>query len=273
MTVAERLPPSLQYGLRLARRLSRGPWRLHTLIVVWAFPWIPIGVRQRLAWIRVTLPSGSRRRFWFEDLTQAQALAEVLIDGDYDIPLDRKVRTIVDLGANAGQSSIFLRDRYPQASILAVEADPDTARLAAWNLRTDPNATVSVAAVTDHDGTVPFTRLPGYSWGSNVVSAWSSSDSPTVSVRSATLGTLLAEHSLDTVDLLKVDIEGAEIMALTSDASLARVDCVVGEVHPSLLGIPADEAMRMFQEHGGFDRGWMHRDRVFVLQRNSADSH
>lgn len=270
MTFGERLPPSLQYALRLARRLSRGPWRLHTLLVVWAFPWIPVRLRRRLAWIRVTLPSGRRRRFWFEDLTQAQALGEVLIDGDYDVPLDRKVRTIVDLGANAGQASIFLRDRYPQASILAVEADPDTARLTAWNLRTDPNVTVLVAAVTDHDGTVTFTRLPGHSWGSNVLSAWSSPDSIKVSVRSATLGTLLAEHSLDAVDLLKVDVEGAEIMALTSDASLARVDCVVGEVHPSLLGISADEAMRMFQEHGGFDRGWMHRDRVFVLQRNSG---
>lgn len=251
----------------MARLLSRGPWRAHTVLVVWAFPWIPVTLRRRLAWIRITLASGHSRRFWFEDLTQLQALREVLIDGDYAIAIDREVRTIVDLGANAGQASIFLRDRYPRATILAVEADPRTASLAAWNLRTDPDTTVLVAAITDHDGNVTLTRLPDHSWGSNIFSAWSSPDSPRISVRGITLGTLLKEHHLHEVDLLKIDVEGAEVMALTTDTSLERMNCVVGEAHPSILGMTATAAMQIFRNHGRFDRGWLHREFVFVLQR------
>jgi FkbM family methyltransferase len=257
----------LRLALYLARHLTRGIWRWHGFVVLALVDRMSSRSRERWAWLRLTLPSGSRRRFYLGDFSQAQALAEVLIHGDYDVSTETDVRTIVDLGANAGQASMLLRDRFPHALIVAVEPDPDTARIAARNLNGGASTRVIAAAVTDRDGTTPFTRLTKWSWGSNVFAAWSSSDAPELEVRSVRLGTLLDEQGIERVDLLKVDVEGAELIALTSDNGLDRVQWVIGELHPSVLGMPAGEALRTLQAHGRFPRAWMHGEFVFVLAR------
>jgi hypothetical protein len=100
-----------------------------------------------------------------------------------------------------------------------------------------------------------------------VFAAWGSSDAPQVEVRSLRLGTLLDEQGIERVDLLKVDVEGAELMALTSDDGLDRVRWVIGELHPSVLGMPPSEALAILQAHGRFPRAWMHGEFVFVLAR------
>jgi FkbM family methyltransferase len=255
------------YALSAARRVTRGVWRAHAIVVVLVAALLRGELRRRRAWLRITLPSGAARRFWFADLSQVVALGEVLVDGDYDIVVEPEPTTIVDLGSNAGQASMFLRDRYPRASIIAVEADPQIAALTARNLGQD--ATVVSAAVSDHDGSATLTRVTGSSWASTLLSmSGDSHGTERLEVRAVTLGTLLREQGLGEVDLLKVDVEGAELIALTSDDALAQVRCVVGEVHPSLLGISAQEAMRRLQDHGAFDRGWLHRPRVVVLARD-----
>ena len=258
----------LRAALRLARSLTRGAWKVHAFLVLAALLLCGDHVPRRLAWLWISLPSGAERRFWVRDFTQAQALAEVLFEQDYGMPIDGPVRTIVDLGANAGRAAVYLHDRFPDASILAVEADPDTARLAARNTAADPRTEVVAAAVTDHDGTVTFTRLPGHSWGSNVFSAWSGPDSPRLEVRSVMLGTLLRQHGIDHVDVLEIDVEGAELQALTTDQTLAHVTTVIGELHPAILQMPADDALGVLQRHGGFERAWLHREFIFALSRS-----
>jgi len=252
-------------ALRIARRLTRRGWRLHAFAVICLYPVIPARARGATCRLRITLPSGASRWFWFTDLTQVSALREVLIERDYDVELSRPVRTIVDLGANAGQASLFLHDRYPEARILAAEPDPQIASLAARNLR--GIADVIPVGVADRDGTMEFTRVLDLSWGSALGPARYELPSEHLSVPTMTLGTLLREHRLDRIDLLKVDVEGAELTALTSDDSLQWVRCLIGEVHPWLIGMTAPEALERLREHGGFDRGWMHRERIVALVR------
>jgi FkbM family methyltransferase len=262
----------LRLALYLARHLSRGGWQVHAFAVLAALPWLPRRARPRLAWVRATVPSGAARRFYLGDFSQAEALAEVLIHGDYDIQVDGDVRTIVDLGANAGQAALLLRDRFPDALIVSVEADPEVARLAARNLSGDPRLRVVDAAIADHDGSVVLTRLARWSWGSNVFANWASADNHGIVVRSLRLGTLLADHGLDEVDLLKIDVEGAELQALTSDDAVRRVHRVVGEVHPSVLQMPAAEAVELIRRHGGFVRSQMRGDYVFELTREPSSA-
>ena len=243
-------------------------WRVHTALAVAYLTWRPSS-HLSAVWVMVGLPSGAMRRFYLTDATQAAALVEVFVMGDYDVPIDPPVSSIVDLGANAGQATLYLHDRFPDAAILAVEANPLTARVAARNFRGDLKVTVVCTAVTDHDGTAEVISTPGDSWASSVTAARTDEIRGMV-VSSVKLGSLLAEHSIDSVDLLKVDIEGSEVLALTSDAALERVRCVIGEIHPSVLNRPVDAVLKEFQGHGGFDQAWLHRPRVFVLRRRSV---
>lgn len=89
--------------------LAGGLWRLHSLLVLL---WLTPGQRSPWpVWMGITLPDGAKRRFYVTDISQAKALLEVFVDRDYDVPLDGEFSSIVDLGANAGQSAVYLRNR------------------------------------------------------------------------------------------------------------------------------------------------------------------
>ena len=62
-----------------------------------------------------------------------------------------------------------------------------------------------------------------------------------VTVETRTLDDLMADFSLDELDLLKIDIEGAEFEVLRSFSGLDRTHAVVGEVHLDLMEQSLDE--------------------------------
>jgi hypothetical protein len=58
---------------------------------------------------------------------------------------------------------------------------------------------------------------------------------------------LLHELGIDRVDLLKIDVEGAEDEVLRSFEGLAHVSAVVGEIHPNLVD-DASALVRLLEE-------------------------
>jgi FkbM family methyltransferase len=148
------------------------------------------------------------------------------------------IRTVIDLGANIGLSSIYFLAHYPAARALAVEPDPQNYILLTENLAsyvTQKRATVVQGALWASDGPVIFERpsAPGHVNQGAVVGpvAGDASDRQFV-VPGWTMPTLMTRAGFDRVDLLKVDIEGGEEHLFTGDASwLDRVGCLAVEFH------------------------------------------
>jgi FkbM family methyltransferase len=131
---------------------------------------------------------------------------------------------IIDAGGNIGVSAIWFKQAYPNAKLTVYEADPALAALLAQNLAAAGVTDVDVqnAAVWDKDGTVSFDNR-GHDKG--MVST-----NGTVQVRAVDL----ALHLPERVDLLKLDVEGAEyaiIQRLTETGTIARVQNLVAEFH------------------------------------------
>jgi len=117
---------------------------------------------------------------------------------------------ILDCGANVGLASMYFKREYPNASITAFEADPAIAEICRRNLATLPAPSVDVhaAAVWTSCGTVEFICE-----GSD--SGAIASLEPSVNGRHATVPAIrLADWLTERIDLLKVDIEGAELPVL-----------------------------------------------------------
>lgn len=131
--------------------------------------------------------------------------------------LVRKESTVLDLGGNRGAFSTGVARRYGWRTV-AVEPTP---ALASY-LR-GCGVEVLEVAVTDQDGSTTFTfdpshELTGSVLGTEVVGAIMSDERArdTITVPTVSLATLLKAHG--PVDLVKVDIEGAELdMLLTAD--------------------------------------------------------
>jgi FkbM family methyltransferase len=87
-----------------------------------------------------------------------------------------------------------------------------------------------------------------------------------VTVKGVTLETIAATHLPDGSFSLVCDIEGAEVQALVNTATLARIETVIVERHPRVVGADADDAMHQRLLASGLRERWNQGD-VWVYQR------
>ena len=136
---------------------------------------------------------------------------------------------ILDCGANIGAASLYFKRRYPGARVTAYEADPELYAMTKRNLERNRAADVEVvhAALWTSTGHVTF-RAEGSDSG--MVDGLSGAvDAAGVSVPSLRMRDVLERER---VDLLKLDIEGAEGAVLADcEPVLDRVNAIVMDVH------------------------------------------
>lgn len=141
---------------------------------------------------------------------------------------DEPAPRIIDCGANIGLASLYYKRRYPRARLTAVEADPALAAVCERNLTRSglTDFDVLAAAAWTSGGTVQFI-CEGTDSGS-VASVGSS-----VKGAIRTVPAMRLRDQLDgSVDLLKVDIEGAELQVLEDCADrLHHVRAIALDVH------------------------------------------
>ena len=159
-------------------------------------------------------------------------LYEVLARGAYRIDEallnPARVRTVIDAGANVGLASLYLASRYRNARILAIEPNPDNFALLSANVAAETRIVPIAAAVTAKPGEQVFIASGGRSSHLKMNRAGKGT-----AVRGLSISELAADHRLSRIDLLKIDIEGAEREVFAEAGFLERTDVVVAELHGS----------------------------------------
>lgn len=168
--------------------------------------------------------------------TELSVLSEVALDDIYAEADAIPAKTIVDLGANVGLATLRLLATHPEARITAVEADPVLAAKLRENVKGLP-VTVIAAAIAGSSGERTFYRSDSVSWG-NSLDHLDPVQTP-VQVPAISLADLFGSEGIETVDLLKVDVEGAE-WEIFRDGVPSQVEAIVGEVHAKGEHAPAD---------------------------------
>jgi FkbM family methyltransferase len=136
---------------------------------------------------------------------------------------------ILDCGANVGLASLYFHRRYPQARITAYEADPALYRLLRTNLDANGAGAVGAhhAAVWTEAGTLTF-QCEGSDSGM-IGSLPGAVEGRATAVPSVRLRDLI---EAEPIDLLKLDIEGAEDLVLADcEPALDRVKALVMDLH------------------------------------------
>jgi FkbM family methyltransferase len=176
------------------------------------------------------VPRQSRHRIYLRiDTSDFCAYRDVLIfkSKSYDpgIP-DFSPHTIVDVGAHIGMASILFALKYPSARIIAVEPEP--ANFAALVRNTAPYKMITPiqAALWREDGEVTI----GAS-GAHPKGAFQIVQNGGRRVRAISMDTLMGETGIRSIDLLKVDIEGAEIEVFESCPWITNVQVIAIELH------------------------------------------
>jgi FkbM family methyltransferase len=156
--------------------------------------------------------------------------AKVFLDRDYaDLPAREPVRLVVDAGANTGCSTVFLAAAFPDADVVAIEADPANYDLLVRNVRAHPRIKPVHAAVWGRR--TPLV-LDNHEWGEMAVQAHEAPDDESA-VPVVTMPDVLEQSGHDAIDVLKMDVECAEreIFGAPDRAWLDHVGLITIELH------------------------------------------
>lgn len=139
-----------------------------------------------------------------------------------------RMETVVDLGANVGLTTQFFAQFFPEARYVCVEPNPANTKVLRRNVAwLGTRAEVIEAAVTDYSGQTAFDDAQP-SYDGHIAPAGQTGRM----VRCCTLEEIVTSCGLDRIDLLKIDIEGAEREVLRSSAAcLRKVGTIIIELH------------------------------------------
>ena len=132
--------------------------------------------------------------------------------------------TIVDAGAYIGDTSAYFLSRFPTCRLIALEPNVESHHLAEKNLAPyQTRCSLMQCALWNVEGTV---YLEGEETGASVFTQG-------VPVGTTTVPRLFEAFGVDRIDLMKMDIEGAEVTVLEAGVGswLSRIGVLLLETH------------------------------------------
>jgi len=164
------------------------------------------------------------------DTSDFCAYKDVLISQEkqYDAgAANHSPKTIVDAGAHIGMASILFARKYPAAKIIAIEPEPKNFEALVRNTSTYRTIIPLQAALWKEDGEVTLGRSDAHPKG-----AFQVVESGGERVRAITMDTVMRETGINSIDLLKVDIEGAEKEVFEACGTwIRKVQVIAIELH------------------------------------------
>lgn len=141
---------------------------------------------------------------------------EIFSDRIYEFKTSNQSPYIIDCGANVGTSISFFKSIYPNAKIVAFEADPKVYEVCRENISSQGLSDVELKnlALWDEETQIEF-----LSEGADAGRIDQSLKKDNI-VRVKTA--VLSQYITDIVDFLKIDIEGAELRVLQESRSLLK---------------------------------------------------
>jgi FkbM family methyltransferase len=231
----EQFPPDIFHecsGIYIHRDLLVGIPNVHNLLAV-AIGSTSVSASK----IAVIVPDADYEVSLRLGTSDSQSFEQIFIGNKYESPhLPTSANTILDLGANIGLATVFFGIRYPEASILSVEPDASNCRSTIDNAAAlGSRAKILQAAAWTDDGVINLHTededgLPLGAWGIQVSDRIDANNN---TAKCASVGTLIDAANFDRVDILKIDIEGAEYEIFSKGAEewLPRVNLVIVDIH------------------------------------------
>lgn len=175
-----------------------------------------------------TLPGGTKLKLR-SGTSDADVFEQVFLENQYDFPNLGQINSIIDAGSNIGASAVFFKRKYPSSKVICIEPNMENFTLLKINTGTFNNVQLYQNALWSENKYL------------NMVSSYSA-DSHYVKddiadaenkIEGITIQDLMIEHGFEVIDILKMDIEGAEkeIFSQNYQLWLPKVRYLMIELH------------------------------------------
>jgi len=199
--------------------------RIYGISGIYAFIKIKIGLTNKIKLNGIRHPISLRPNS--SDIT---TFKYIFAHGDYDFDIKPVPEVIIDAGANIGLASIFFANKYTASKIIAIELSTTNFHLLLKNTANYNNIKAINAGLWHKKETLKFQEEGFSPWGYKVNNKL---EGDSISIDSITLLEIIDKYNINIIDLLKVDIEGAEVEVFSENYEiwLSKVRYLAIEYH------------------------------------------
>lgn len=157
---------------------------------------------------------------------------------EYDINLRFNPMVIIDAGANIGLTSLYFNKIYPNARIIAIEPEKSNFEMLKINCKNVQNILLHKRSLSNQPNLGLNVIDKGYgNWGFvTEINDNTNSQKVVDTVKTITIDEVMNENEIECIDLLKIDIEGAEKELFESNYEnwIPKTKCIVIELHDGM---------------------------------------
>jgi FkbM family methyltransferase len=198
--------------------------------------------------------------------TDVPAFEQIFIKQEYDFAVTRPPRVIVDAGANIGLASLYFSNKFPDARIIAIEPEGSNFDLLERNAAPYDNITPIRGALWHENTSINLVdpALGKWAFRTQARDDEESLGEVVHEVQGMTVDSIMREHDIDYIDVLKIDIEGAEREVFRDPSPwIDKVDTLIVELHERLkLGCNRS----FYNGTNGFDDEWVQGENVYLTR-------
>jgi FkbM family methyltransferase len=156
-------------------------------------------------------------------------------------------KVILDGGANIGLSAIFFSNLFPNAKIICIEPDENNWKQLEANTKNYKNISLVKAAIWYKNEILNLANPEGFSAGFSY-----QSENNDKGVQGCTIQEIMAQFNLNHIDILKLDIEGAEKQLFSPSCKqwINSVKCIIMEAPDTDSPLSTIEIFKVFDEVG-----------------------
>lgn len=166
--------------------------------------------------------------------SDVHVFSQVIYDREYDIKYRLNPKVIVDCGANIGLATVYLKNKFPDATIIAIEPEPSNFELLKKNTERYDNIHCLRSGVWNKSTNLKITDHNRGNWGFTVEET---NETEPGCIPAISIDEIMCKYKLDQIDILKMDIEGSEQKVFESNTEkwLPFVKVMVVEFHDATV--------------------------------------
>jgi FkbM family methyltransferase len=161
---------------------------------------------------------------------------DILEKHEYDFIVKHDPKWIIDAGANIGMASVYFANKYKEAKIIAIEPEKNNFNLLKLNTENYANITAINAALWNNCEELTLFDVDlgnlGFMVEENATLLKPVVKNGKHTTRAITVDKIMQDHIIDVIDILKIDIEGAEKDVLESCKNwINKTKSIIIELH------------------------------------------
>jgi len=165
--------------------------------------------------------------------TDTNIFEQIFLYKEYNFPISIVPKLIIDGGAYTGYSTVFFANKFPNATIIAVEPESSNFALLKLNAKNYSNIILINSAIWNRKAHLIIEDPGSGKWGYQVKEVPLKEK---FSFESVSIAEIMSKQNIEQIDILKLDIEGSEIEVFSSGYEnwLGKVNVMIIELHDKI---------------------------------------